>query len=183
LERCTWSSDEVEYVGHIVRPGQLHVHNKNVDALKHAKFPTTKIQLKSFLGMSNVCRSFVKDFSKRAKPLNALTRAEIPPDLPPPTDVAIAAFEDFRNALLCPPVLALPKANRKLVVDVDACADQVGCTLLQEESGDLLHLVGYWIRGLTAAEQNCSTTKRECLGVVWAVLKLRHFLHGQWFLI
>jgi len=120
---------------------------------------------------------------KRAKPLNALTRAEIPPDLPPPTDVAIAAFEDLRNALLCPPVLALPKANRKLVFDVDACADQVGCTLLQEEPGKLLHPVGYWSRGLTAAEQNYSTTERECLGVVLAVLKLRHFLDGQRFLI
>jgi len=32
LEKCTWVSDEVEYLGHIVRRGQLHVHNKNVDA-------------------------------------------------------------------------------------------------------------------------------------------------------
>jgi len=97
--------------------------------------------------------------------------------------VAIAAFEDLRNALLCPPVLALPKANRKLVVDIDACADQVGCTILHEEPGELLHPVGYWSRGLTAAEQNYSITERECLGVVWAVLKLRHFLDGQRFLI
>jgi len=54
LEKCTWFSDEVEYLGHFVRPGQLHVHNKNVDALKHASFPTTKTQPKSFLGMCNV---------------------------------------------------------------------------------------------------------------------------------
>jgi len=153
LEKCTWFSDEVEYLGHIVLPGQLHVHNKIVDALKHAKSPPTKTQLISFLGVCNVYRRFFIDFAKRAKPLNALTRAEIPPDLPPPTDVAIAAFEDIRNALLCPPVLALPKANRKLVVDVDACADQVGCTLLQAEPGELLHPVEYWSRGLTAAEQ------------------------------
>jgi len=39
IEKCTWFSDEVEYLGHIVRPGQLHVHNKNVNALKHAFFP------------------------------------------------------------------------------------------------------------------------------------------------
>jgi len=183
LEKCTWFSDEVENLGHIVRPGQVHVHNKNVDALKHAKFPTIKTQLKSFLGMCNVYRRFVKDFAKREKALNALTRADIPPDLPPPTDVAIAAFEDLRNALLCPPVLAVPKANRKLVVDVDACAVQVGCTLLQEEPGELRHPVRYWSRRLTAAEQNYSTTERECLGVVWAVLKLRHLLDGQRFLI
>jgi len=94
-----------------------------VDALKHANFSTTKTKLKSFLGMCNVHRRFVKDFAKRAKPLNALTRAEIPPDLPPLTDVAIVAFEDLRNALLCQPVLALPQANWKLVVDVDACCE------------------------------------------------------------
>jgi len=166
LAKCIWFSDEVEYLGHIVRPGQLHVHKKNVDALKHAKFPTTTTQLKRFLGMCNVYRRFVKDFAKRAKPLNALTRAKIPPDLPPPTDAAMAAFEDLRNSLLCPPVLVFPKAHRKLVVDVDACADQVGCTLLQEESGELLYPVGYWIRELTAVEQSYSTTERECLGVV-----------------
>jgi len=182
LEKCAWFFDEVEDLGHIVRPGQLHVHNKSVDALKHAKFPTTKTQLESFLGMCNVYRRFVMDFAKQMKPLSALTTAEIPPDLPPPTDVAIAAFEDLQNALLCPPVRALPKANWKLVVDVDACADQVGCTILQEEPDELLHPVGYRSRGLTAAEQNYSTTERECLGVVWAVLKLRHFLDGQRFL-
>jgi len=97
--------------------------------------------------------------------------------------VAIAAFEGLRNVLLCPPVLALPKANRKLVVDVDAGADQVGYTLLQEEPGELLHPVGYWSRERTAAVQNYSKTERKCLGVVWAVLKLRHFLDGQRFLI
>jgi len=170
LEKCTWFSDEVEYIGHIDRPGQLHVHNKNFDSLKHAKFRTTKTHLKSFLGMCNVYRRFVKGFAKRAKPLNALIRAEIPPDLPPPTNAAVAAFEDPRSELLCPPVLALPKANRKLVVDVDACVDQVGCTLLQEEPGELRHPVGYWSRGLTAAEKIYSTTERACLGVVWAVL-------------
>jgi len=106
LEKCTWFSDEVEYTGHIVRPGQLHVHDKNVDALKHASFPTNKTELKSFLGMCHVYRRFVKDFAKRAKPLNAMTRAEVPPDVPKcktrqrsytkPADVALAAFDDLR---------------------------------------------------------------------------------------
>jgi len=104
-DKCTWFSDEVEYLGHIVRPGQLHVHNKNVDALKQASFPATKTQLKSFLGMCNAYRRLVKDFSKREKPLNAMTRAEVPPDLPKPTDAALAALDDLlalRLRLLVP---------------------------------------------------------------------------------
>jgi len=135
LEKCTWFSDKVEYLGHIVHPGRLHVHNKNVDALKYAKLPTTRTQLKSFLGVCNVYRRFHKDFAQRAKPLNALKSSDIPPDLPTPTDAAVATFEDLRSALLCPPVLASPNANRKFVVVVDACAHQVGCTLLQEGPG------------------------------------------------
>jgi len=183
LEKCTWFSDEVEYLGHIVRPSQLHVHNKNVDALKHASFPTTKTQLKSFLGMCNVYRRFVKDFAKRAKPLNAMTRAEVPPDLPNPTDAALAAFDDLRQALLAPPVLALPKAKGQMIVDVDDCADQLGCTLLQEQPDGTRLPVGYWSRGLSPAEKKYSTTERECLGVVWSVLKLRKFLDGHRFQI
>jgi len=183
LEKCTWFSDEVEYLGHIVRPGQLHVHDKNVDALNNIYFPTTKNQLKSFLGMCNVYRRFFKDFAKRAKPLSAMTRAEVPPDLPKPTDAALAAFEDLRQALLAPPILALPKAKGQMIVDDDACADQLGCPLLQEQPDGTRLPVGYWSRGLSPAEKNYSTPERECLGVVWSVLKLRHFLDGHRFLI
>lgn len=166
LEKFSWFSREVEYLGHLISPGRVHVHNKNVAALQDATFPTSKTQLKSFLGMCNVYRRFVKDFAKRARPLNAMTKAEVPPDLPKPTDSALAAFEDLRHALLTPPVLALPQAGRDLVVDVDACADQLGFTLLQREGDDALHPIGYWSRGLSHAERNYSTTERECLGVV-----------------
>jgi len=60
-----------------------------------------------------------------------MTRAEVPADLSKPTDAALAAFDDLRQALLAPPILAPPKAKGQIIVDVDACADQLGCTLLQ----------------------------------------------------
>jgi len=183
LDNCAWFSDEVDHPGHIVRPGQLHVHGKNVDALKHASLSTTKTQLKSFLGMCKVYRRFVKDFAKQAKPLNAMTPAEVPMDLPKPTDAALAAFDDLRQALLAPPILALPKAKGQIIVDVDACADHPGRTLLQEQPDCNRLQVGYWSCGLSPAEKNYSTTERECLGVVWSVHKLRHFLDGHRFLI
>lgn len=80
--------------------------------------------------MCNVYRRFVKDFTKKARPLNDLTKKEVPAQLPKPTDEAIASFDDLHNVLFTPPVLALPKHGHKFVVDVDACADQRGCTLL-----------------------------------------------------
>jgi len=99
--------------------------------------------MKCFFGMCTFYRRFVKDFAKRAQPLNAPTRAEVPPDLPPPPDAALAAFEDLRQALVNPFVLALPRAGRELVVDVDTCANELGYTLPQKEEDDVLHPIGH----------------------------------------
>jgi len=112
-----------------------------------------------------------------------MTRADVSPDIPKPTDVALAAFDNLRQALLAPPISALPKAKGEMIVDVDACADQVGCTLLREQPDGTRLPVGYWSRGLSQAEKNYSTTERECLGVVWSALKLRHYLDGHGLLI
>lgn len=74
-------------------------------------------------------------------------------------------------------MLIIPYPTRRFVVD--AYADQLGCVLLQIYSIGDLHPVGYFSRALKATEQNCFTSERECLGLVWGVLSLRHFLEGK----
>lgn len=183
LKKRSFFKREVEYLGHLVCPGQLKVHNKNTEALRQAVFPKTKTQMKSFLGACNVYRRFVKDFAKRARPLTELTKNEVGPQLPPPTDVQVAAFDDLKAALVSPPVLAIPHPTRRFVVDVDACTDQLGCALLQEQEDGELRSVEYYSRTLQPAERNYCTTERECLGLVWGVLSLRHFLDGNVFTV
>jgi len=39
LEKCTWFSDIVKYLGHVVRPGQFHVLKKNADAIEKRLVP------------------------------------------------------------------------------------------------------------------------------------------------
>ena len=83
--------------------------------------------------------------------------------------------------MITPPVLALPKYGRPYTLDTDACDYQVGCVLLQLQEDNTLRPVGYWYRTLTKAEKNYSTTEKECLAIVWAVLMLRPYLEGSKF--
>ncbi len=69
----------VDYLGHRITPGRLEVALKRKDTLEGFQFPTTQTQVRSFLGMCNVYRRFVKDFAKIPGPLTTcLRRAGLP---------------------------------------------------------------------------------------------------------
>lgn len=68
-------------------------------------------------------------------------------------------------------------------MDVDASYNQLGCVLLQEQTGRGFLLIGYFSRGFWPVEKNCVVTELEGLGVVWAVTSLRHYLEREKFLV
>jgi hypothetical protein len=85
--------------------------------------------------------------------------------------------------MLDPPILALPRAEGLFILDTDASQETIGCCLFQEQVGGTRHPVGYWSRGLKSAERNYSTPEKECLAIVWAVMQLRPYLEGNYFVI
>jgi len=71
--KCSLFQEEVKYLGHIVGSGHIRVNEKNLVGLRLAEPPRTKKDLRSFLGMCNVYRRFVKDYAQAARPLTART--------------------------------------------------------------------------------------------------------------
>jgi len=117
---CHFFQEEVEYLGHVIRPGRVHVLEKNLRALSSLRYPETQTQMKSFLGMCGVYRRFLADFAKIAKPLTALTSTNLSKRLPPPREEESTAFEKLRGRLLAALILALPRRDGHYIVDVDA---------------------------------------------------------------
>eukprot|EP00170_Pyropia_yezoensis_P000120 contig_1017_g121 len=84
-EKCHLFENEVEYLGHVLSPGELRVNEKNIKALRQARQPKTQTKLKtkleSFLGMCNVSRRFVRDYAFIARSLTKLTGKKLPAQL------------------------------------------------------------------------------------------------------
>ncbi|CAN8067637.1 unnamed protein product [Agarophyton chilense] len=181
LDKCQFFSGTVDYLGHVIRPGKLQVSTRTRDAIRAAKSPTNQTELRSFLGLCNVFRRFVKSFARIAAPLNSKLEKNKPFNFETLTDTEHEAFEKLRQRLIRPPILAISRQDMPYVLDTDACDIQVGCVLLQKQpDGDLLP-IGDWSRSLNKAERSYSTTERECLAVVWAILHLRPYLEGARF--
>jgi hypothetical protein len=111
LKKCHFFKDKVDNLGHVIRPGQLSVAEKNTAALKDMMHPTTHTELRSFLGICNVYRRFVKAFAKIAAPLNILLRKVETPQLSPLSPEQVFAFDTLLASLLNPPILALPRVE------------------------------------------------------------------------
>jgi len=181
--KCHFFQEEVEYLGHVIRPGRVHVLGKNLRALRGLRYSETQTQMKSFLGMRGVYRRFVADFAKIAKTLTALTNTKLPKKLPPPSGKETDAFEILGGRLLDAPILALPKRHGQYIVDVDASYEQLGCCLQQQQSDGEYHPIGYYSRAHLPAEKKYFATQIEALGVVWAVTYLRSYLEGAEFVV
>jgi len=176
--KCHLFQEEVEYLGHVIRPGRVHVLEKNLRALRGLRYPETKTQMKSFLGMCGVYRRFVADFAKRVKPPIALTSTKLPKRLPLPREEESKAFEELRGRLLAAPILALPRREGQYIVDVDASYEQLGCCLQKQQPDGEYHPIGFCSRALLPAERNYFATEIEALGVVWAVTYLSSYIEG-----
>ena len=147
--------------------GKLSVAEAAADAFKTFKIPRTLTQVRSFLGACNVYRRFAKGFAKIARPLTDMTRKDADPNYDNPTAAQVQALEDLKSRMIAPPIFALPRYGRPYMIDTDASAYKLGCTLLQEHDGtNDWRPVGYWSYSLNDSERNYSATERECFAVV-----------------
>ena len=181
LRKCNFFADSVDYLGHVITPGKLHVSTTNTDAVRGFKAPRTQTELKSFLGLCNVYRRFVPNFARTAAPLQQFLCKGQPYELPEFNEDQYHAFNLLKQAISEPPVLRLPQSNLPYSLDTDACQHQIGCALMQTHPDGMRYPIGFWSRSLSPAERNYSVSEKECLAVIWAIQLLRPYLERTHF--
>jgi hypothetical protein len=133
--------------------------------------PTTATEIRSFLGLAEYYRRFIKDFSKISKPMTKLLEKNKAFEW---TTECQASFEELRNHLTSAPVLVLPDLTKKFDIYYDTSHQGLRCVLMQEGQ-----VVCYASRQLRKHEENYPTHDLELAAVVHALKILRHYLIGH----
>ena len=92
-------------------------------------------------------------------------------------------FNSLKNAISMEEILKWYDPNGDLVLQTDASGVGVGATILQTNEKGFLQQITYALRVLTNAEQNYLQIERELLGVIFDMIKFRHFVLGRRFLL
>ena len=179
--KCFIACDEVEFLGHIAGQGIVKPKPDKVEAVQQAKRPMTKTQVRSFLGLVGYYRKFIPNFAAVALPLTDCTKKG-EPNVLRWNDSLEQSFQTLKGKLATSPILQLPDLNKNFTLRTDASDAGVGAVLLQEVAGEMFP-VAYASKKLNKAQRRYSVIERECLAVVWGVLKFEPYLYGKEFVI
>ncbi|WVZ71224.1 hypothetical protein U9M48_019836 [Paspalum notatum var. saurae] len=171
FSKCAFWLKELAFLGHILSAKGVAVDPSKVEDVLNWKQPQTVTEIRSFLGLAGYYRRFIKDFSKIAKPMTALTQKNAKFAWSPKCE---EAFGTLKKLLTSAPVLAQPDITKPFDVYCDASGSGLGCVLMQEG-----RVIAYASCQLRKHEVNYPTHDLELLAVVYALKKWRHYLLGN----
>ena len=178
LKKCSFGKDSVLFLGHIVSQAGISVDPAKIEAVQKWPTPTNLKEIRAFLGFANYYRRFVRNYSKIAGPIQALTKTTSS-SCGQWNDTAQKAFEELKQALTTAPTLVLPQigSEEKFTLYTDASGFAIGAVLLQDQ-GNGLQPVSYHARRLHQREANYPIHEKELLAVVDAIKTFRCYLEG-----
>jgi hypothetical protein len=174
-EKCEFDRDEVEYLGLVIRQGQVTMDPIKVQAITRWPAPRNLRELRGFLGFANFYRRFIRDFARLARPLNDLTKKDVS------WQWGIApqqAFQSLKDQFVHKPILAMWEPDQPTQLEVDASGYATGGILLQRLDDELWHPIAFRSESMTEAERNYEIYDKEMLAVVRALEDWRHYLEG-----
>ncbi|KAL5736375.1 hypothetical protein ACOSP7_030951 [Xanthoceras sorbifolium] len=138
--------------------------------------PPTKVpELRSFLGLMNYYRRFIKGYSARAAPLTDLLKKNKAWEW---SKECQEAFEGLKKAVMEELVLSLPDHSKLYKVQTDASDFAIGGVLMQDG-----HSIAFESRKLNDTEQRYTVQEKEMTAVVHCLRTWRHYLLGSHFVI
>ena len=164
----------MEFLGHQVGGDVI-----TLEKVRNTSGPTTKKQVRSFLGLVGYYRDHIPAFAEISAPLTDLLKKGKAKCIQWIKAQERANFL-LKEYLLQQPVLELPDLRKPFVFRTDASGVGVAALLPQENDGKL-YPVDYTSKKLNLTEARHPIIEKECLAVVWGVKRFKLYLAGRRF--
>ena len=178
-EKCEFGLDSVQFLGHVVSADGIAMDPGKLDAIRNYPAPLNITQLRSFLGLANYYRRFIKSYSHTALPLTNLTGKGTAWEW---GAVQNAAFESLKAKLTSAPVLKMPDFSKQFFVTTDACNFAMGA-VLQQDFGQGNQPIAFLSKRLSGAQRNYPPGDLEALAIITALQEWRCYLQGSEFIV
>ena len=178
--KCNFLKRHIQYLGHIISGKGITPMPEKLACLREMPSPKTPKEIKQFLGLVGYYRKFIPRFSDLARPLNALTRKDVPFEW---TSVCQESFELLKASLMSEPILTYPDPNRPYVLFTDASKYAWACVLTQEKTHQvegkeikILHPITYMSGLFCGSQLNWACLTKEAYAIYMSIKKLAYYL-------
>ena len=178
--KCVFASDSVEFLGFELSANGIRPQKRLTEAIENFAQPLNKKEVKSFLGLANFYRTFIKNFAEISHPLNQLTSDNV--DFRWTNDCEVA-FKTLKQKLCSEPVLAFPQVGQKFMIEVDASDTAFGGVLMQKDEDGVSHPVAYYSDTVKKSQKGWAPTTKEAFALILALRHWYVYLAGNHFLL
>ena len=175
--KCEVFKSEINYLAHHVSQKGVLPLKKNLESIAQCPSMDMYTKVKSFVGLVDHYRCFIKGFAKIAAPLYDLTSGDNKDKKSEHVDLSPEAHEAFdllKAACLQAPILSFPDFNKPFLLETDASGRGLGDVLSQKQADGWYHLMAYASCVMNKTEQRYHSNKQEFLALKWAVTEQFH---------
>jgi hypothetical protein len=133
----------VKYLGHEICRGKIKPEEVKILAIKDYATPTTKTEVRVFIGLCNYYRKYIKMSAEFASPITNLTKGRARKGKLEWSEEANTAFEKLKKVLCARPVLMAPDFVSEFIIKTDASENGIGIVLSQKGTDGEEHPVPF----------------------------------------
>lgn len=123
----------MDFLGHRLEQGMIGLHQENVEKINDASRPSTKKQVRSFMGLAGYYRDFFPNFAAIAAPLSDLTRKGQPNKVEW-GEAQERAYQTIKSYLSSEPILRLPEPSKTYFLRTHASNSGIGAAIKGSEN-------------------------------------------------
>ena len=177
--KCLFFVKQLDFVGYTLADGVLKPQTSKIKSVRDAQIPKTKKDLRSFIGLINFNRKWIKNFAETAKPLYDLIKGKSKQIQW--NESAQRAFDKLKDDLANSTALYLPRPGGVYHLYTDASGSAVAYSLFQGKTSEPVDLIplAHGGRVLSPVETRYAISHLEFLAVIASLHHIEHIARSS----